>query len=705
MTKATKKRLPQPRKEIGLRLDEVLDNVDHFVYHIDFTSGRFDYVSSAAATLFGLSIDDLMTRGTAALQEFMDPGDYQRCRDAFRDLCAAHPGEVIPARVEYSLHSAEGGLRRYSDSIKLVADAEGQLQHGYGIASDITALWQAEQALEESERQFRATMDAAQVGIFVLQDFKFRYVNPWLCQQFGYSAEDLIDKRGPLDLVAPDFQEVVLDQMRRRAAGEAGQPYEVLARRQDGSTLPMMILGSPSTFRGKPASVGTVVDLTEQKNAEQRILELAYFDPLTGLPNRRLLEDRFSQALAVTERERGEMALAFIDLDHFKRVNDSLGHSVGDALLCAVAERLATVVRKVDSIARLGGDEFILILPGLNASDAADVARRLVEVCAQPFRLGGHDLTVTPSLGISLYPGDGKDFETLLKNADTAMYQAKQAGRNTFQFYASEMNVATLEHLMLESNLRSALANKEFMLYYQPLVALASGRIVGVEALIRWQHPHIGLISPARFIPVAEDTGLINPIGDWVLFEVCQQAQAWQAAGIDPVTVAVNVSPVQFRQSTFVDVVAGALAFTGLEPSLLELELTERTVMHDAEVNLGTMSALHRMGVELAVDDFGTGYSSLAYLKRFPVSKLKIDQSFVRNVVGDADDQAIASTIVSMGRSLRLKVLAEGVETAEQLDWLKAHDCDLVQGYLFSPPVPAEQMAELLRRQPFLLKE
>lgn len=705
MTKATRKRIAQPRKEIGLRLDEVLDNVDHFVYHIDFQTGHFDYISSATAAMFGVALDDLMARGNELLQQHMLPEDYLRCRETFAALCAANPGQVVATRVEYTLRDVAGEQRRYSDSTKLVADAEGNLLYGYGIASDVTALWRAERALDESEGQFRAVMDAAQVGIFVHQDGRFRYANPWLLRQLGYEENELIGHLGPLDVVAPECKEHVAEQIRRRLAGEPGSPYELAVLRKDGTTVPMMLQGAPSSYRGRPATVATLVDLSEQKVAEQRILELAYYDPLTGLPNRRLIEDRFAQALAAAEREEDSIALVFIDLDHFKRVNDSLGHSVGDALLCAMAERLGTAVRKVDSMARLGGDEFILVMPGLAATEAADVARRLVDACAQPFHVGGHDLTVTPSLGISVYPADGRDFETLLKHADVAMYQAKQAGRNAYQFYASEMNVATLEHLMLESNLRNALANKEFILHYQPLVSLSTGRIVGVEALIRWQHPHIGLISPARFIPVAEDSGLINPIGDWVLFEVCQQAKAWQADGIAPVTVAVNVSPVQFRQTAFVDMVAGALAFTGLDPKCLELELTERTVMHDAEVNLGTLSSLHRMGVELSVDDFGTGYSSLAYLKRFPVSKLKIDQSFVRNIVDDADDRAIASTIVSMGRSLRLKVLAEGVETHEQLAWLKAHDCDFAQGYLFSRPLAAADMADLLRRQPFLHKE
>ncbi|MBL8403693.1 MAG: EAL domain-containing protein, partial [Dechloromonas sp.] len=333
---------------------------------------------------------------------------------------------------------------------------------------------------------------------------------------------------------------------------------------------------------------------------------------------------------------------------------------------------------------------------------AADVARRLIDVFARPFEVAGHELTVTPSLGISIYPHDGDDLETLLRNADTAMYRAKEIGRNAFQFYSSEMNSSSLDRLLMESNLRRALAQREFVLHYQPLVNLESGLIIGVEALIRWLHPELGVILPDRFIHVAEESGLINPIGDWVLCEACRQAQAWRDEGLPPITMAVNVAPVQFRQSGFIEVVAGALATSGLAAGRLELELTERTVMHDADATMGTLSALHRMGVELSLDDFGTGYSSLAYLKRFPVGKLKIDRSFVNDLETDPDDWAIASTIVSMGRSLRMTVLAEGVEKPEQLALLRKMGCDMAQGYYFSRPVSAEGMADMLRRQPFI---
>ncbi len=559
--------------------------------------------------------------------------------------------------------------------------------------------------LAEQEARFLATMDAAQVGIFVVQDRLFKYVNPCFLRLFGFAAEELVDRKGPLDLIIPEQHPFVLDQMQLRAAGISGQNYELTAVHQNGSTFPVQILGAPSSFGGRPASVGTLLDLSAQKAAERRIRELADFDPLTGLPNRRLLRDRFAQLLAAAEREESEIAVIFLDLDHFKRINDSLGHSVGDDLLCEVSGRLAAAVRRIDTLARLGGDEFIFALPGIHAAAAAEVARRLLEVCITPFVVGGHELTITPSLGISVFPQDGRDLETLLKNADAAMYKAKEVGRNTFQFYASEMNTATLERLLMESNLRRALNQKEFVLHYQPLVSLQSGLIIGVEALIRWRHPDLGMIMPDRFIHVAEETGLINSIGDWVLCEACRQAQSWCEAGLPALTMAVNVAPVQFRQAGFIEVVAGALAASGLEAGRLELEVTERTVMHDADINLGTLSALHRMGVELSLDDFCTGYSSLAYLKRFPVGKLKIDRSFVNDLEVDSDYRAIASTIVSMGRNLRLTVLAEGVENFEQLALLRKMGCDMAQGFHFSRALPADEMARLLAEQPFLHKE
>jgi diguanylate cyclase (GGDEF)-like protein/PAS domain S-box-containing protein len=678
--------------------EELLESMERVVYHLNLVSGSFEYISGAASSLFGLDPERVRDSGMELVGKHMVPGDYEAAMERIAEAAAANPGQRITLGVHYRLIGADGKLRHCYDSMTVRVAADGTPLAVYGVAVDVSDYLRVELAMHEKEAQFRATMEVAQVGIFLLQDALFRYVNPFLLQLFGYSEEEVVGILGPLDLIVAEDQGMVWEQMRRREAGEQGQPYEVTGLRKDGSTFPVVILGSPSVYDGRPASVGTVQDVSEQKQAEQRVRELADFDPLTGLPNRRLLRDRCTQMLAAAERDGTEMALVFIDLDHFKRVNDSLGHSVGDDLLCAVAQRLSGTVRKVDTLARLGGDEFIIALPGGHASAAADVASRLLDVCAAPFLVAGHELTVTPSLGISLYPVDGTDFEVLLRNADAAMYKAKEAGRNAFRFYSSEMNVATLKHLLMESGLRRGLGAHEFVLHYQPLVQVESGAIVGVEALIRWQNPELGLIGPDQFIHVAEDIGLIIPIGEWVLREACRQVRAWQDSGLPPLMVAVNVSPVQFRQAGFVETVAGVLASTELEARFLELELTERTVMHDAEQTLGTLRTLNRMGVELALDDFGTGYSSLAYLKRFPVGKLKIDRSFVRDLAGNSDDRAIASTILSMGHSLRLKVLAEGVETAEQYAILRDMGCELVQGYHFSRPLPADQFVAFLKQ-------
>ncbi len=667
------------------------------VYCLNLESGRFEYISSAAAALFGLDTDVVRDAGMDLVSQHMLPGDFDAVMAHIAEVAAANPGQRVSLTAQYRVQGANGRVRHCHDSMTLDVDATGRALMAFGVAVDVSRRVLADVAMHEKEAQFRANMEAAQVGIFVLQDGLFRYVNPFLVRLCGYTEEELLDGLGPLDLIVPEQREFVRKQIQLRAAGEPGRPYELTAMRKDGSTLPIMIMGSPSTYEGQPASVGTLTDISAQKDAERRALELADFDPLTGLPNRRLLNDRFCQLLASAEREGSEIALIFLDLDHFKRVNDSLGHSVGDELLRAVAHRLSSVVRKVDTLARLGGDEFIIALPGIRAGAAAEVAGRLLEVCATPFSVGGHDLIITPSLGISLYPDDGRDFEILLRNADAAMYKAKEAGRNAFRFYSSEMNVATLKHLLMESGLRRGLGAREFVLHYQPLVHVETGDIIGVEALIRWQNPDAGLVAPDQFIHVAEDIGLINPIGEWVLREACRQLRAWQDAGLPTLMIAVNVSPVQFRQPGFVDTVASALAASGLNPRFLELELTERTVMQDAEQTLDTLLELNRMGVELAVDDFGTGYSSLAYLKRFPVGKLKIDRSFIRNLEFDMDDRAITSTILSMGRGLRLEVLAEGVETQQQYDILRSFGCELVQGYHFSRPLPPEQFVAFLK--------
>ncbi|HLX81987.1 MAG TPA: EAL domain-containing protein [Burkholderiales bacterium] len=438
----------------------------------------------------------------------------------------------------------------------------------------------------------------------------------------------------------------------------------------------------------------------ERKRYQVELEHQANYDALTGLPNRTLLHDRLRQAVFAQRHVRA-IAVVFIDLDHFKFVNDSLGHSVGDELLKNMSERLRAVLRDGDTVARLGGDEFVLILNDQNNEEVVFRAmQRITASINAPMQIDGKELYVTCSAGISMYPQDGPDVDTLLKNADVAMYRAKEAGRNNFQFFTTEMNQLVNERLEMEHSLRRALERREFILHYQQKVDLKTGAVSGSEALLRWLHPEWGLVRPARFIPLAEETGLIVPIGEWVVEEACRQNAAWQKEGLDPGVVSVNLSARQFRQEGLVRAVSRILTGTGLDPSGLEMELTESMVMHNAEAAIAILQGLKSLGVTLSVDDFGTGYSSLAYLKDLPIDTLKIDRSFVRDIRlgGDPGEGVLAQAIISLGHSLGLKVIAEGVETDAQLRFLARHDCDEVQGFYYGEPVVPEAFAKLLAK-------
>lgn len=439
--------------------------------------------------------------------------------------------------------------------------------------------------------------------------------------------------------------------------------------------------------------------LTEQvQQSKQALSHLAHHDVLTGLPNRIVLLDRLNQAIELARRQSGQLAVMFMDLDQFKHINDSLGHAVGDQLLQSVAQRLVTCVRQSDTVSRQGGDEFMLLLPHIErAEDAAIFAQKILAALAPPHRIGGHNLHMSVSIGISIYPHHGQDAESLIKGADTAMYYAKESGRNNFKFFEETMHVRAVERQTIEASLRYALERQEFMLHYQPKVNLRSGTIVGVEALIRWQHPKLGLLQPAQFLPIAEDCGLILPIGRWVLREACLQAQSWLAARLPPITVAVNTSALEFRAKDFIENIRTTLKDTGLEPCYLELELTESILMQDAESAVAVLGELTDLGVTLAIDDFGTGYSSLSYLRQFPITTLKIDQSFVNQMTTNSDDATIVSAVIGLGQSLKQRVIAEGVETPEQCALLLAQQCDEGQGYYFGRPVAPEALAALMQ--------
>ncbi len=439
-------------------------------------------------------------------------------------------------------------------------------------------------------------------------------------------------------------------------------------------------------------------DITDRKLAEERVQFLAYYDALTGLPNRILLQDRLDKALAGARRRKDKVALLFLDLDGFKNINDSLGHSVGDLLLQEVSERLKGWAREQDTVARVGGDEFLIVLSGVkDIPDAAVAAQRLMDAMTAAFVVQGHSLSVGCSIGISIFPEHGADGQTLIKNADAAMYSAKNNGRNNFRFFTEEMNGQVVERLTLENSLRLALNNQELFLVYQPQMDIATGRITGLEALLRWQHPKLGLVPPNKFIRIAENTGLIVPIGEWVLRTACSQVRKWQDEGLLAVPVAVNVSAIQFRQQNFCELIRRVLHETGLDPQYLELELTESLLLDNADLMLSVVQELTDMGLTLAIDDFGTGYSSFGYLKRYQVSKLKIDRLFIRDIAVNPDDAAITIAIISMAKSLNLKVIAEGVENEAQMTFLRAYHCDEIQGYYFSKPLAVDKVADKLR--------
>ncbi|MDA8092675.1 MAG: EAL domain-containing protein [Betaproteobacteria bacterium] len=572
-----------------------------------------------------------------------------------------------------------------------------------GMKAEIRERTRVEAALRESEQQFRVLVEHAPEAIVLFDVGQNRLVdaNTNAERLFGCDREELL-RHSPDDFYRPPQPDELPPKESVRVRTEealTGIPlvFERAIRNAQGKDVlcEVRLVKLPSA--DKKLVRGSYIDITERKEAQARIEFMAYHDALTGLPNRLLAKDHMELAMSFAERAHAQVALLFLDLDNFKTINDSLGHPVGDALLKAVATRLGESMRAPDTLARLGGDEFLIVLSDVrDAETITGMADAILERLAKPFDIEGQELTTSLSLGIAVYPDDGKDFETLLRKADTAMYHAKEAGKNTYRFHTEQMNVDAIEHLQMRNGLQKALARGELMLYYQPQIDLSTLAVTGVEALIRWNSPEGGPIPPMRFIPIAEDSGLIVPIGDWVLKEACRQAVAWRQAGLPELTVAVNLSAVQFRHGRLEKSVARALNESGLAANRLELELTESILIQDTENALATVRRLKAIGVKLSVDDFGTGYSSLAYLKRFDVDKLKIDQSFIRDMVDDPSDAAIVHAIIQMARSLNLAVIAEGVEDARMLAALREHGCDEAQGYHFAKPMPPEALAAYL---------
>lgn len=677
--------------------------------------------------MFGYQAGEIVGRSSRVL--YISDADY------------AAAGAIYPLIAAGGTHRREQWLRRKDGSTfwALISGRFIDIHHpevgSVWIFEDMSERKRQDERLQAALAEQRTIFDNAAFGIAYVNGAYLQRCNDRFSAMFGYLPNELggsqVRRFFADDETFSSYTKAAEDGLRRNGDFVG----EVQVRRKDGSLFWLRGTASRVSWNEGGGAIWVAEDVTERRQAqeallrahdeleirvaertaeletanvqlqsevfermqaEERVWHIAHHDALTGLPNRSLLHDRLAQALVGAERNGSRVAVLFLDLDRFKSVNDSLGHDVGDALLRSVAERLSAVVRDVDTVCRLGGDEFVIVLGAVaGPDDAVMVSERIVEALARPVELMGHALRASTSIGISLYPEDGRDAHSLMKNADTAMYTAKSRGRNNFQFFSPEMNEVAIRFFRLEQRLRLAVEHHEFVLHYQPQVDVSTHRVCGLEALVRWQSREGGLVPPAEFIPVAEETGLIIEIGDWVLREACRQLRAWYDAGWPQVAVAVNLSPRQFQQKDLVARVRSILDEVGLPPQSLELEITESSLMHSVEEALIQVQALADMGVRLTIDDFGTGYSSLAYLKRFPVSRLKIDRSFVRDLCEDREDAAIVASIIGLAKTLGLDVVAEGVETAPQLAALRGEGCLLCQGYLFSKPRPAEEVAAM----------
>ena len=570
----------------------------------------------------------------------------------------------------------------------------------------MTVIRREHQALRDSEERLCNFVDTANDLIFcVAEDGRFLYVNPEWQGTLGYSLEDLCELRLQ-DLIHLDNRSRCLIEFRRVLGGGKGSALEGDFVAKNGRRITVEGNISCTHKQGQAAMVwGICRDISQRKAAEEQLYHLAHHDALTGLPNRTLLIDRLTQANALANRNGQMVGILFLDLDRFKLINDTLGHNVGDQLLQAVARRLKGCIREIDTLARLGGDEFIIILVNMQDNlDLKNLASKVLKSLGKPFQIGEHELFVTTSVGISLYPGDGQQAEGLIKKADIAMYHAKAVGRNNYQFYHPRMDEDAERRLVLANGIRKALEREEFSIHYQPKIDILNGSVTAMEALVRWQHPELGLLPPSEFIPLAEETGLILPLGEWVLRRACAENAAWRRQGLPPMRVAVNISGYQLQHPNLLESIQEILKDAGMPAEALELEITETVVMQNPEFAVGVLNAFRNLGIHVSIDDFGTGYSSLAHLKKFSVNTLKIDKSFVRDVAINATDAAIASAIIAMGTSLNLQVIAEGVETEGQYAFLRDKLCHEVQGYLFSKPLPLEAATAFLQAQQTLLK-
>ena len=694
--------------QVAERTKEVTTNLDRYRSLIAASNtGAWEYFhgqgylacSPEYFSMLGRNIADYEHLGRTNLNEawvqLMHPDDRERAARCFEQYIEQGAQGLYEQR--FRLKHKDGHWVWVLSRGQSLRDDQGQLRGvTVGTHIDITQQVEAEERLTLAAKVFEMGGE----GILITDpQQRILMVNRAFTQITGFSEQEALGQTPRIlssDQHDSAFYRVMWEEISRRGVWQG----EVWNRRKDGTTYPQWLtisevcdeLGQVSHY------IGIISDISRLKEDQEEIHRLAYYDPLTQLPNRLLLEERADFALRLAQRSGQSVALLFLDLDNFKNINDSLGHKAGDRLLQSFAERLDALVREEDTFARQGGDEFILLLPNTDANGAAHTAQKLLTMLKRPFRIDGYNLSVSSSIGIALYPEDGSALNQLYTHADIAMYRAKQKGRDTYSFFTPELQTHYVRLMKVENAMREALEQGQFSLHYQPQQEITSGALVGLEALLRWRHPELGQISPAEFIPVAESSGLIISLGDWVLSEATRQLRAWIDAGIAPPKIAVNLSAAQFRQTELPDRVLVALEQSQLPAEYLELELTESMTMEDPEKAITTINRLHHQGISLSIDDFGTGYSSLNYLKRFKINKLKIDQAFVRDLDTDNDDRVIVSTIITLAKSLGLRSIAEGVETREQLDFLRELGCNDIQGYYLSPPMAAQDAELFLRR-------
>lgn len=659
-------------------------------------NGKFTFVNDAECRNTGYSREELIGHDSRL---FSEKETYKRLYRLFLEV---YETDKPVTAYDVELIKKGGSKVIHEISVSLIKNKDGETVGFRGIARDITERRQMEEQLRQSEERYRTIIEQMEDGYFETDlEGNFTFVNEAECRNLGYTQDELIgmtrhhyaDEKNA-QILFDLFHDIY-------NTGNPVKAHEIEIIRKDGSVSYNEIsVALIRDDKGKPVGFrGIARDVTERKKQEEKIQYMATHDDLTGLPNRLMFSQLLNHAILSAKRNNRKLAVLFIDLDRFKIINDSLGHEAGDQLLQEIAGRFRHALRAMDVVARMGGDEFVVMIEEIESqSAAATVAYKLMSAAIKPFTIMSQECRVTASIGISIYPEHGEDEQTLIKNADIAMYSAKEEGKNNYQFYSKELKIKSVEKLSIETQLRFALEREELSLAYQAKLDFKTDAITGVEALLRWNNPYLGEITPTQFIPVAEETGLIVPIGRWVMKTACAQNVAWQKQGLPPVCIAVNLSYRQLVDENLIEDIKTALKESGLAPELLELEITESMVMHNPARMIAILAGIKSLGVHLAIDDFGTGYSSLAQVKNFPVDTLKLDRSFVRNLPECSEDKAIAEAILSMGKTLSLRVVAEGVETKEQMTYLRGHSCDEMQGFYFSRPIAPDKFGELLKK-------